>query len=51
MVMMMVMMMMAVGVGRNHRTGQNDKRNGSKEQCAQFHEQTPFQAATLSSGL
>jgi hypothetical protein len=37
MVMMMVVVMAGVGVGRNHRTSQNDQCDGGKKQGTQFH--------------
>jgi hypothetical protein len=36
--MVMVMMMAGIGVGRNHRTSQNDQCDGGKKQATQFHE-------------
>jgi hypothetical protein len=50
-VMMMVMMMTDIGVGRNHRSSQDHKRDSGEKQHAQLHKWTPFQAAILANGL
>src|SRR5438270_8278627 len=46
----MTTMMTGRGVGRNHRPGQNDERDGSNKQCAQLHVELPLNQS-LSSGL